>query len=330
MRRLLVTGGTGFIGSAFIRRVLGVQAECQLLVNLDLLTYAANIESVLPVLNDPRYIFVRGDVRNKEPIVQLLRQHAIDTVVHFAAETHLDRSIASPRPFYETNVGGTLSVLEAVRSCKGVRLHHVSTDEVYGSLGETGFFHEESPYRPSSPYSASKAAADHFVRAYATTYGIRATISHCSSNYGPYQHVEKFVPQVITRAMQGLPIAICGSGRQVRDWLYVEDHVDALISILKGAEAGSVYNVGGRCERSHLEMVHLLLTLLAEELHEDPKRLHALITHVKERPGHDFRYALSSARIESELRWRPQTDLETGLRNTIRHFQGALCIAAKQ
>ncbi len=330
MRRLLVTGGAGFIGSAFIRRVLRDTAGCELLVNLDLLTYAANIESVLPVLNDPRYLFVRADVRNGELVSQLLKQHAIDTVVHFAAETHVDRSIACPRPFYETNVGGTLSILEAAREAPGVRLHYVSTDEVYGSLGETGCFHEKSPYNPSSPYSASKAAADHFVRAYSTTYGICATISHCSNNYGPYQHIEKFVPQVITRAMQGLPIAIYGSGKQVRDWIYVEDHVEALLSILKGVKASSTYDIGGRCERSNLEMACLILQLLAEELDEDPKKMLSLITHVEERPGHDFRYALSSARIESELGWKPTVDLEAGLRNTIRHFQGALCTAARK
>jgi dTDP-glucose 4,6-dehydratase len=318
--RLLVTGGAGFIGSAFIRYLLRSAAFEGRIVNYDLLTYAADLDNLNGFHDHPRYRFVQGDINNQILIERLLEEHEIDAIVHFAAETHVDRSIASANPFIEANVKGTLSILEAVRKFPHVRFHHISTDEVYGSLGESGAFDERSPYRPNSPYSASKAASDHFVRAYAHTYGLSATISHCSNNYGPGQFPEKFIPLMIVHCLKKKELPLYGRGANVRDWLYVDDHADAIWKILERGKKGEVYDIGGGSERSNLEMLHLLISILAEETQEEPEVYRALIRSVPDRPGHDFRYAVNTAKIEKELGWRPKTALEEGLRKTIRWY----------
>ena len=318
-QRLLVTGGAGFIGSAFIRHLLRSPSFSGRILNFDLLTYAADLENLAGFHEHPRYRFVQGDIGN-QPLVEKLLEEEIDAIVHFAAETHVDRSIASSFPFVETNVKGTLSLLEAVRKFPHVHFHHVSTDEVYGSLGESGAFNENSPYRPNSPYSASKAASDHLVRAYARTYGLSTTLSHCSNNYGPCQFPEKFIPLMIVNCLAGKPLPVYGRGANIRDWLYVDDHADALWAILNRGRKGEVYDIGGRAEFSNIEMLHLLISILAEETKEDPERYRALIRSVDDRPGHDFRYAIDSSKIENELGWRPTISIQQGLKKTVRWY----------
>lgn len=313
LKSLLITGGCGFIGSAFIRYLFRSPPFSGRIVNLDLLTYAANPQPI----SHPRYSFVKGDIRDQPLVERLFCKHSIDTVVHFAAETHVDRSIADAMPFVETNIKGTLSLLEAVRKFPHIHFHHISTDEVYGSLGKEGFFSEQSPHRPNSPYAASKAASDHLVRAFAHTYSLSVTFSHCSNNYGPGQYPEKLIPLMIHNALSGKPLPVYGEGAEMRDWLYVDDHAEAIWTILQKGKRGETYDIGGNGERTNLALLHQLLAILKEETGIDAK---PLIRFVPNRPGHDFRYAIDSSKIQQELGWRPMTSLEEGLKKTVREL----------
>lgn len=323
MKKILVTGGAGFIGSNFIQYLLREKKELSLLVNLDLLTYAGNPENLVEVASDPRYYFVRGDVRDKALVDSLFQQYDFDTVVHFAAESHVDRSIAEPEVFLTTNVIGTQVLLDAAKnhwkltpkdhSCRayrpGVRYLQVSTDEVYGALGDEGRFSEATPLSPSSPYSASKAGADLLVHAYYKTYGLPVNITRCSNNYGPYQYPEKLIPLMIYKAVHHEPLPVYGDGMQVRDWLHVTDHCSALLAVLEKGRIGEVYNVGGSNEMANIEIVRLVLREL--------QKPESLITHVKDRPGHDRRYAIDNTKITTELGWLPAYTFEKGMADTI-------------
>ena len=322
MSAVLITGGAGFIGTNFIY-FLRRQHPDWLLVNLDLLTYAGNADNLTGLKDDPGHIFVRGDVADRELVAELFARHRIERVVHFAAETHVDRSIIDPGVFVRTNVQGTFTLLEAARQAwmelppARPRFLHVSTDEVYGSLGpEDPPAAEDAPYAPNSPYAASKAGADFLVRSYIRTYGFPALITNCSNNYGPYQFPEKLIPFALSQALQGGPIPIYGRGGNVRDWLFVEDHCRALLMVLEAGQAGETYNIAGGEERPNLELVRLLLKLLQEK-RPDLGDLAKLITFVPDRPGHDWRYALNTGKIEAALGWRPLVTLEEGLRRTI-------------
>lgn len=304
-KRILVTGGAGFIGSAFIRYAISFADK---IINLDLLTYAGNLESLKSVENDPSYLFVQGNICDAPLVDALCKQHEIDTIVHFAAESHVDRSILGPKAFLETNVFGTFQLLEVVRNSPHIHFHHVSTDEVYGSI-EKGSFNEESCLRPNSPYSASKAASDCFVRAYTHTYNLSTTISHCSNNYGPWQHSEKFIPHMIKCCIENKPLPVYGNGLNVRDWLYVDDHAEALWLIVQKGKKGETYDIGGECEMQNINLLHLLIELL------DGDR--SLITFVKDRQGHDFRYSIDCTKIKTELGWTPRHTVTDGLLKTI-------------
>lgn len=324
LSHLLVTGGAGFIGSAFIRTLLR-NTDCRIL-NYDLLTYAANLDNLNGFHDHPRYRFVQGDIGNQALVEKLIAEYEIDAIVHFAAESHVDRSIASARPFIETNVMGTLSLLEAIRKTPHVHFHHISTDEVYGSLGESGEFNEHSPYRPNSPYSASKAASDHLVRAFAHTYNLSTTVSHCSNNYGPCQYPEKFIPVMILNCLRGKPLPVYGHGANVRDWLYVDDHADAVWKILCEGKKGQTYDIGGKAELSNLELLERLIKLVAKEKKVEVGKYRTLVKFVEDRPGHDFRYAINTAKIENELGWKPKVSLEQGLKRTVAwYLKGETC-----
>jgi len=323
MRNVLITGGAGFIGSNFVRHLLRADPEIRL-VTLDALTYAGSLENLNDLPDPVRHTFVKGDICDQALVEELLRIHRIDTLVHFAAETHVDRSIWGPTPFIQTNVIGTFTLLEAVnhlwlgkgRTFDGpARFHHVSTDEVYGALSPSDPpVSETAPYAPSSPYAASKAASDHLVRAYARTYGLPVTITNCSNNYGPYQFPEKLIPLTILNALEGKPVPVYGDGQQVRDWLYVEDHCRAIYRVLQAGRLGETYHVGGSNQPTNLEVVREICSILDERR---PGRKHAdLIQMVGDRPGHDRRYAMDTRRIENELGWQPQHDLLAGLRET--------------
>jgi dTDP-glucose 4,6-dehydratase len=328
MARILVTGSAGFIGSNFVHQWLG--AERDAVVSLDALTYAGNLANLAPVAEDPRHAFVKGDICDAELVARLFAEHRPRAIVHFAAESHVDRSIHGPAEFVRTNVTGTFTLLQAAlafwRTLEGAereafRFLHVSTDEVYGSLGpEDPPFHETRAYEPNSPYSASKAASDHLVRAWHHTYGLPVLTTNCSNNYGPYQFPEKLIPLVIHNALAGKPLPIYGDGSNVRDWLYVGDHCSAIRAVLAGGEPGRVYNVGGWNEKTNLEVVHTICALL-DEMRPDPAGPHRrLITYVKDRPGHDRRYAIDARRIADELGWRPAQTFETGIRETVRWY----------
>jgi len=325
-RSMLVTGGAGFIGSNFIRTVLTADPELRL-VNIDALTYAGHLASLSGVAEAhvSRYTFVRADIRNADAVRQLFSEHDIDTVVHLAAESHVDRSIDGPIDFIDTNIRGTANILEAARSAwrdrNDVRFHHVSTDEVFGSLGAYGLFSESTPYDPSSPYSASKAAADHLVRAWHRTYDLPVTLSNCSNNYGPYQFPEKLVPLMILNALEGKKLPVYGEGANVRDWLHVEDHCRALDLVVRHGQPGRTYNIGGNNERTNLEVVHSLCDVL-DELRplSDGGGRRDLVEFVTDRPGHDLRYAIDADRIVSELGWRPFFDFDSGLRATVEWY----------
>ncbi len=325
MHTILVTGGCGFIGSNFIRYLLTESGFDGRVVNLDKLTYAGNPENLADIQERfaERYRFVKGDICDAALVRETLRHYRIDTICHFAAESHVDRSIVGPGAFIETNVQGTFTLLEAAREHAAALslFHHVSTDEVYGSLGPEGYFTEETPYRPNSPYSASKAASDHLVRAYHHTYGLPVTVSNCSNNYGPYQFPEKLIPLMILNAAEGKPLPVYGQGRNVRDWLHVEDHCRAVWAVMQHGRRGETYTIGGRCEMVNLDTVQLVCDLIDEMLPADgrgPRR--RLISFVKDRPGHDLRYAIDCRKIEAELSWRPQETFESGLRRTIRWY----------
>jgi dTDP-glucose 4,6-dehydratase len=323
---MLVTGGAGFIGCNFVRDALAADHELRV-VTLDALTYAGHRASLRDVeaAHPDRHTFVRGDIRDGGLVRRLLEEHHIDTVVHFAAESHVDRSIDGPLAFIDTNVRGTAVLLEAVRATwrdrSDVRFHHVSTDEVFGSLGPDGSFSESTAYDPSSPYAASKASADHLVRSWHRTFGLPVTISNCSNNYGPYQFPEKLIPLMISQALAGEPLPVYGDGGNVRDWLYVTDHCAALDRVIRYGRPGRTYNVGGHGERRNIEVVELLCDLLDElRPRPDRRRRRALITFVSDRPGHDRRYAIDPTRLEGELGWRPAHSFEQGLRATVQWY----------
>ena len=327
-QRILVTGGAGFIGGCYVRQVLADSgSDLERIVNLDKLTYAGNLDSLDAIRDDPRYVFVQGDIGDREHVAALLAEHRITAVVNFAAETHVDRSIDGPRAFLDTNVVGTFELLVATlgywKTLEGTdrdafRFLHVSTDEVYGSLGAEGKFTETSPYDPHSPYSASKASSDHFVRAFQDTYGLPTLVTNCSNNYGPCQFPEKLIPLMILNALEGKKLPVYGDGRNIRDWLYVEDHARALALVLSQGRTGQTYNIGGNSERTNLEVVNAICRTV-DELR--PGLPHApcssLLTFVADRPGHDRRYAIDTTKIESELGWKPLETFETGLRRTI-------------
>jgi dTDP-glucose 4,6-dehydratase len=325
MATILVTGGAGFIGSCFVRQWLSEEADR--VVNLDKLTYAGNLDSLALVAGSPRHLFVQGDIGDRPLVAQLLNEHQPRAIVNFAAESHVDRSIDGPAEFVETNVVGTFQLLEAARAYWAglapreqgrFRFLQVSTDEVYGSLGRTGQFQETTPYAPNSPYSASKAACDHFVRAYHHTYGLPTLITNCSNNYGPYQFPEKLIPLMILNAIDGKPLPVYGDGQQVRDWLFVEDHCRALRLVLAAAGAGETYNVGGDCERANLTIVEAICNAIDGRLPHLPHApCRSLITHVTDRPGHDRRYAIDAGKIRRELGWKPLQDFESGLALTV-------------
>ncbi len=329
MQTILVTGGAGFIGSCFIRQTLAEDPETRV-INLDALTYAGNPDSLRDVWDDPRHVFVQGDIGDAQLVARLLREHRPWAIVNFAAESHVDRSIDGPGAFVQTNVVGTFRLLEAARGYwtqlpeaekDAFRFLHVSTDEVYGSLGETGYFTETTPYAPNSPYSASKAASDHFVRAYHHTYGLPVLLTNCSNNYGPYQFPEKLIPLMILNAVEGKPLPVYGDGKNVRDWLYVEDHCRAIRTVLRQAAPGSEYNIGGNCERTNLQIVHAIcdtVDRLCPDLPHRPTR--SLIEFVTDRPGHDRRYAIDASKIRNELGWQPEQDFESGLERTVRWY----------
>lgn len=314
---ILVTGGAGFIGSAFVRHVLSIPEFTGRVVNYDALTYAGDLENVAGVAESARYVFVRGDVCDEALLGEVCDRQRVDTVVHFAAETHVDRSILAPAPFLRTNVEGTFRLLEVVRSRPHIHLHQVSTDEVYGSLDTSGRFDESSCYAPSSPYAASKAAADHLVRAYARTYRISATLSHCGNNYGPYQSIDKLVPLAIDALLGNRPIPIYGDGSNVRDWIHVDDHVEALWAIVLRGASGETYDISAGTERSNLQVVWRLVELVAEATSRPVEALRPLVTFVADRPGHDRRYALDAAKIQRALAWQPKREFDQGLRATL-------------
>lgn len=326
MTTLLVTGGAGFIGSNFIRYVLETRDDIRRLVNLDLLTYAGNLENLTDIENDPRYTFLKGDIRDPAAVRELFDRYDFDTVVHFAAETHVDRSILEPQVFLTTNVVGTQVLLDAARDRwklspkdkhsreyrPGVRYLQVSTDEVYGALGKTGKFTETTPLSPNSPYSASKAGADMMVRAYGVTYGLPVNITRCSNNYGPCQFPEKLIPLMIHHALNNKPLPVYGDGLQIRDWLHVRDHCAAICAVLDRGRVGEVYNIGGNNERANIDIVRLILRTL-----DKPE---SLIAHVRDRPGHDRRYAIDNGKITLELGWQPVYTFEQGIEETIRWY----------
>lgn len=317
---LLVTGGCGFIGSAFIRYLFRESGFSGKVVNLDLLTYAANPANVAGYVDDARYKLVQGDICDANLIERLCKENGIDTIVHFAAESHVDRSILGPDVFIQTNIIGTHRLLEVVRAIPTIHFHHVSTDEVYGSLGPTGLFTENTAYHPNSPYSASKASSDHLVNAYVQTYGIRATLSNCSNNYGPFQFPEKLLPLMLLNMLDGKPLPVYGDGSNIRDWLFVDDHVEAIWTIIRHGTAGETYNIGGEAEWSNLSLLHLLIDIVAETTNRDSESLRKLITFVKDRPGHDLRYAIDCSKLKAQLGWTRRRTIHTGLRETVKWY----------
>ncbi|WP_299417625.1 dTDP-glucose 4,6-dehydratase [uncultured Sulfitobacter sp.] len=321
--KLLVTGGAGFIGSAVVRRAVDAGHH---VINLDALTYAACLDNVASVADSPLYTFEHADIRDPAALARIFAAHQPDAVMHLAAESHVDRSIDAPGDFIDTNVTGTYNMLEAARSYwatagkpEAFRFHHISTDEVFGTLGETGLFTETTPYAPNSPYSASKAASDHLVRAWHETYGLPVVLSNCSNNYGPYHFPEKLIPVVILKALAGEAIPIYGTGSNVRDWLFVEDHAEALLCVLENGAVGRSYNIGGNNELSNLELVRLLCGIL--DVQRPAAHSYAdLISFVADRPGHDARYAIDATRIRDELGWEPSVTVRQGLERTVRWY----------
>ena len=322
IRTIMVTGGAGFIGSAVCRHLIADTPHR--VVNLDALTYAANLASLAPIGASERYAFVKADIRDRAAVLAAMRAHGVDAVMHLAAESHVDRSIEGPRDFIDTNIVGTYEMLEAARvrsaEVRGFRFHHVSTDEVFGDLPlEGGHFTEDTGYEPSSPYSASKAASDHLAMAWHRTFGLDVVLSNCSNNYGPYHFPEKLVPLTILNALEGRPLPVYGTGENVRDWLYVEDHARALVAVLLKGEAGRSYCIGGRAERSNLHVVHAICEAV-DALRPAGRPRRELVEFVVDRPGHDLRYAIDPARIEDELGWRARETFESGLAKTVRWY----------
>jgi dTDP-glucose 4,6-dehydratase len=326
----LITGGAGFIGSALIRFL--INKTDHLVINIDKLTYSGNLQSLKVVSGNPRYKFVKGDICDKKLVSNIFRDFKPDVVMHLAAETHVDRSIDRPKEFIQTNIIGTLVLLECARQFwnnqnkKNFLFHHISTDEVYGSLNETDLFTEQSNYKPSSPYSASKASSDHLVRAWHSTYGLPVLITNCSNNYGPFQFPEKLIPLMILNALDKKPLPIYGNGQNIRDWLYVEDHVRALYKVVCKGKVGETYNIGGFNEISNLDVVNLICQILDELLPLYSKKKNSsqsykdLLTFVQDRPGHDLRYAIDASKIKNELKWRPKISFKTGIKKTIKWY----------
>jgi dTDP-glucose 4,6-dehydratase len=321
--RILVTGGAGFIGANFLQRFVPRYSN-HMFVNLDKLTYAANLSSLREVVQSPNYVFVQADIADAQAVAKVFQRYAPEVVVHLAAESHVDRSILGPADFIQTNVVGTFNLLEACRTSwnpvtSGL-FHHVSTDEVFGSLSETGFFTEETRYNPSSPYSASKAASDHLVRAYHRTFGVPIKVTNCSNNYGPRQFPEKLIPLMLLNALEGRPLPVYGEGRNVRDWLYVDDHCEAIWTVLEKGRIGETYNIGGNCQKTNLEVVQTLCRVTAEETGRSVEEFEKLITFVPDRPGHDFRYAIDTTRMRAELGWTARETFDSGLQKTVRWY----------
>ena len=311
MKNILVTGGAGFIGSNFVHYMLNKHSNYKI-INFDALTYAGNLENLSAIEKNPNYTFVKGDICNKEQVAKTFREYSIDTVVHFAAESHVDRSISGPAVFVQTNVVGTQVLLDVSREIGIERFLHVSTDEVYGSLGLTGYFTEETSLHPNSPYSASKASSDMLVLAYQHTFGFPGVVTRCSNNYGPYQFPEKLIPLLIANALNDKPIPVYGDGSNVRDWLYVEDHCSALDVVLHNGKVGEVYNIGGHNEWKNIDIVKLVLKEIGKP--------ESLITYVKDRPGHDKRYAIDASKIKNELGWVPAYQFENGIKKTVQWY----------
>ena len=324
---LLVTGGAGFIGSNFVLMAI---ASGHTVINVDVLTYAGNTESLKDIEANPRHYFVHADIADKDKILELLNHHQVDAIVNFAAESHVDRSIDGPAAFIQTNVVGTLNLLECARDYwraldnakkDNFRFLHVSTDEVYGSLGETGAFTEQTPFAPNSPYSASKAASDHLVRAFHHTYGLPTVTTNCSNNYGPHQFPEKLIPLIVQKALSGAALPIYGDGRNVRDWLYVTDHCTAIAKVLEAGRIGETYNVGGDAERENIEVVKAICSILdIKQPRSDGKSYAEQMTFVKDRPGHDRRYAIDATKIKNELGWQATLSFEQGIEKTIQWY----------
>ena len=321
MKKILITGGAGFIGSHVVRLFVNKYPDYQI-YNLDKLTYAGNLENLKDIESRSNYTFIRGDIVDGEFIQALFKRHQFDGVIHLAAESHVDRSISNPMEFIYTNIVGTVNLLNAAREIwneiySNKRFYHISTDEVYGSLGDSGFFTESTPYDPHSPYSASKASSDHLVRAYHDTFGMPTVISNCSNNYGPFQFPEKLLPLFIHNIRNNRPLPVYGKGLNIRDWLYVEDHARAIDLIYHDGKLGDTYNIGGNNEWKNIELVKLLCKLMDEKLNNKPGTSEALITFVKDRPGHDRRYAIDASKINEELGWKPSVTFEEGLSQTI-------------
>jgi dTDP-glucose 4,6-dehydratase len=321
MKTIIITGGAGFIGSHVVRRFVNRYPDTRI-VNLDALTYAGNLENLKDVENAPNYVFEKADITDAEAVNAVFAKHNPVGVIHLAAESHVDRSIADPMAFIRTNIEGTVNLLNAARitwkgDFEGKRFYHISTDEVYGSLGEEGFFTEETPYDPRSPYSASKASSDHLVRAYFHTYGLPVVISNCSNNYGPNHFPEKLIPLAINNIVHSRPIPIYGKGENVRDWLYVEDHASAIDVIYQKGRLGETYNIGGNNEWTNIDLIHLLCKVMDEKLGREPGTSAQLITYVKDRAGHDLRYAIDSSKLKNELGWEPSLTFEEGLPKTV-------------
>ena len=323
MKIFFITGGAGFIGGNFILNLM--KSEQVQVINYDKLTYAGNLDTLSSIENNPNYTFVQGDICDGDKLQKLFTEYKVDCVIHFAAESHVDRSIESPGDFIQTNVVGTYELLEATRiylakgsGPEGFRFLHVSTDEVYGSLGDNGLFTEKTPYAPNSPYAASKASSDHLVRSYFKTFGLPVVTTNCSNNYGPFQFPEKLLPLMIQKALAGKPLPVYGDGKQIRDWLFVEDHCKAILQVLEKGEAGQVYNIGGHNEKANLEVVLSLCEILDEMVPNSPYHPHKdLIEFVADRPGHDRRYAIDASKIQNHLGWKPEESFETGLRKTV-------------
>lgn len=321
MKKILITGGAGFIGSHVTRRFVKSYPEYKI-VNLDKLTYAGNLANLKDIENSPNYTFIKGDIVDAAFIDQLFLEKQFDTVIHLAAESHVDRSISNPLDFVMTNVVGTVNLLNAARkywqgNYQSTRFYHVSTDEVYGTLGENGLFTEDTPYDPHSPYSASKASSDHFVRAYADTYGLNSVISNCSNNYGSFHFPEKLIPLSINNIKNNKPIPIYGRGENIRDWLWVEDHARAIDVIFHQAQRGTTYNIGGHNEWKNIDLIRLLCGIMDEKLGREPGTSEQLITYVTDRAGHDLRYAIDSSKLQRELGWKPSLQFEEGLEKTV-------------
>jgi dTDP-glucose 4,6-dehydratase len=326
LTNIIVTGGAGFIGSNFIRVLLNDKSFKGRVVNVDKLTYAGNADSLddVAAAKGSRYIFEHADICDVGAMNHIFKEYDIDTVVHLAAESHVDRSIEGPGEFITTNINGTFTLLEAARAnwadMDGKLFHHVSTDEVYGSLGETGFFREDTPYDPRSPYSSSKASSDHLVRAYFHTYGLPMTLSNCSNNYGPYQFPEKFIPVMIENMLQKNALPVYGDGKNIRDWIYVEDHNSAVWEIMKNGRLGESYNIGGENEWENLKLLHELIAIVADETDSTVEELTELITYVKDRAGHDRRYAIDCSKLKKELNWTQSVTFDEGLKKTVKWY----------